>query len=45
VQMVSGIVSSMISGIIGSTFLASVYYELRQIKEGVGPEVLAAVFD
>ena len=45
VQMVSGIVSSMISGIIGSTFLASVYYELRQIKEGVGPEALASVFD
>jgi hypothetical protein len=45
VQLVGGIVSSMISGIIGSTFVASIYYELRQIKDGIGPEALASVFD
>jgi len=30
---------------IGATAVASVYYELRVVKEGVGPEQLAAVFD
>ena len=38
-------VSTMITSIIGSTFAASMYYELRQIKEGIGPEALASVFD
>lgn len=31
--------------LIGAAGVASVYYELRNIKEGIGPEVLAAVFD
>jgi hypothetical protein len=30
---------------LASAGLASVYFELRQIKEGVGAEQLAAVFD
>jgi hypothetical protein len=30
---------------LGATGVASVYYELRSIKEGVGPEALASVFD
>ena len=42
--VVSGI-STMLTSIVGSTFSASIYYELRQIKEGVGPEALASVFD
>lgn len=41
----SGTVSTMITSIIGSTFSAAIYYELRQIKEGIGPEALASVFD
>ncbi len=45
VEIVGGMVSTMITSIIGSTFAASMYYELRQIKEGIGPEALAAVFD
>jgi hypothetical protein len=39
------VVSTMITSIIGSAFIASMYYELRQIKEGIGPEALASVFD
>jgi hypothetical protein len=34
-----------VSLIVGSAFSASVYYELREIKEGIGPEALASVFD
>jgi hypothetical protein len=30
---------------VGSTLVASIYYELRQIKDGIGPEALASVFD
>jgi hypothetical protein len=35
----------MINSIFLSTLVASVYYELRQLKEGIGPEALASVFD
>jgi hypothetical protein len=45
VELGSSMVSSMITSIIGSTFAAAIYYELRQIKEGIGPEALASVFD
>src|SRR5262245_52640153 len=45
VAMGSSVISSMISAILGSTFAAALYYELRQIKEGIGPEALASVFD
>jgi hypothetical protein len=34
-----------IVGMLGATGVASIYYELRSIKEGVGPEALASVFD
>jgi hypothetical protein len=39
------VLNSMVTSVIGSTFIASIYYELRQIKEGIGPEALASVFD
>jgi hypothetical protein len=39
------VINSMVTSVIGSTFIASIYYELRQIKEGIGPEALASVFD
>jgi hypothetical protein len=39
------VINTMITSIIGSTFVAAIYYELRQIKEGIGPEALASVFD
>jgi hypothetical protein len=45
IQMISGAISAMIGSIAFSTLIASLYYELRQIKEGIGPEALAAVFD
>ncbi len=31
--------------LIGAAGVGSIYYELRSIKEGIGPEALAAVFD
>ncbi len=34
-----------IQSLVGSTGIASIYYELRSIKEGAGPESLASVFD
>jgi hypothetical protein len=43
--MAGNMVSTMITSIISSTFAAAIYYELRQLKEGIGPEALASVFD
>ena len=37
--------ASALEGIIGSAGIATIYYELRSIKEGAGPQDLAAVFD
>jgi hypothetical protein len=45
VAMIADAISTMVTAIFTSTVAASVYYELRQIKEGVGPEALASVFD
>ena len=44
-QTVVGLISQTLSALVGATGVASVYYELRQVKEGVGAEQLAAVFD
>jgi Membrane domain of glycerophosphoryl diester phosphodiesterase len=44
-ELVAGAINTMVSLIVGSAFSASVYYELREIKEGIGPEALASVFD
>jgi hypothetical protein len=38
-------VASMINSVLSAAVTASIYSELRQIKESVGPEALAAVFD
>lgn len=38
-------VLQVIEALIGAAGVASVYYELRSIKDGVGPGSLAAVFD
>jgi hypothetical protein len=43
--LVGETISTMASTIVLSALVASVYYELRQIKEGIGPEALASVFD
>ncbi len=36
---------SIVSSMVGSAGIANIYYELRRVKEGVGPEALASVFD
>jgi hypothetical protein len=45
VQAVTNLVAQTANALIGSAGVASVYYELRYVKEGVGAEQLAAVFD
>ena len=44
-RVAASVISTMITSVIGATLVASIYYELRQVKEGIGPEALAAVFD
>jgi MFS family permease len=44
-QSIATLVAQTVSAMIGSAGVASVYYELRYVKEGVGAEQLAAVFD
>ena len=38
------IVTAIVS-VVSATLVSSIYYELRLIKEGVGPETIASVFD
>jgi hypothetical protein len=38
-------IASMVSITVGAAGIASLYYELRRVKEGIGPESLASVFD
>jgi len=42
-MFLTGLVRAVL-GLIGAAGIASIYYELRLVKEGVGPEQLAAVF-
>jgi hypothetical protein len=35
----------MLAAVLNAASIASIYYELRVIKEGIGPEALASVFD
>ena len=44
-NIVSGPVVNVLSGVVASAGVASLYYELRSAKEGAGPETLASVFD
>lgn len=45
INLLTGPVVNVMSGVVASAGVASLYYELRSVKEGVGPESLAAVFD
>lgn len=45
VNMVVSAFSNIFSSVIGAAGVAALYYELRSVKEGVGPEQLAAIFD
>jgi len=44
-RAVSSILVSMATSTLGSTLVASIYYELRVLKDGIGPQALASVFD
>jgi hypothetical protein len=39
------LITSIVSSLVSYTSLSVIYYELRRIKEGIGPEALAAIFD
>jgi hypothetical protein len=44
-QLAASTIATMINAAIGATLVASVYFELRQIKGGIGADALASVFD
>ena len=44
-RLISSTITAIIYVVIAAAGIASIYYELRVIKEGIGPEALAAVFD
>jgi cold shock CspA family protein len=43
--VLAGSAAAALSGVVASAGVAALYYELRTVKEGMAPEVLAAVFD
>ena len=45
IQAVANVAGTIVSAVVLSTLIASIYHELRLIKEGVGPDALAAIFD
>lgn len=45
VNLITGPVVNVLSGVVASAGVASLYYELRTAKEGANPEDLASVFD
>lgn len=45
VNLLTGPVVNVLSAVVASAGVAALYYELRSAKEGVGPELLASVFD
>ena len=45
VMMITNALVNIVSGVVGAAGAASLYYELRTIKEGGGAEELASVFD
>ena len=44
-QLVAQPLLNVTTSLIGAAGVASIYYELRSSREGIGPEALAAVFD
>jgi hypothetical protein len=44
-QLVAQPLLNVTTSLIGAAGVASIYYELRSTREGIGPEALAAVFD
>ncbi|MBA4000427.1 hypothetical protein [Brevundimonas sp.] len=45
INILGGPVVNVLSAVIATAGVASLYYELRTVKEGAGPESLASVFD
>lgn len=45
VNVAAEVVVNIVSGVVASAGVAALYYELRTVKEGAGPEALAAIFD
>jgi len=45
VNVATNVIINILSGVVASVGVAALYYELRTVKEGAGPEVLAAIFD
>lgn len=45
VTLISGPLVNIVAGVVASAGVASLYYELRVAKEGVGADELASVFD
>jgi hypothetical protein len=45
VQTTANVIFQTVTALVSSAGVASIYYELRSIKDGVGAEELAAVFD
>jgi len=44
-EILVDVIAGTIGAILNSALAASIYYELRQMKDGIGPEELASVFD
>lgn len=45
VQAVVAALANAAEAMVGAVGVAAIYYELRSIKEGIGPQALASVFD
>lgn len=45
IYVVFGAIIRVVLAMFGATMVGVLYYELRSVKEGIGPEALAAVFD
>jgi len=45
VRLLTLMLSQTIYWVVGAAGVASLYYELRTVKEGIGPQALASVFD
>jgi hypothetical protein len=45
IYVVLGAIGRVVLSMFGATMVGVLYYELRSVKEGIGPEALAAVFD
>jgi len=44
-RAIASTAASMLNAVISASLIASIYYELRVMKEGIGPDALASVFD